>query len=205
MRITQRVAAAGMAGVIGLGGLGVATMGGAFAVAAPEGTTVAAQEVDQDVCDGPDMLRDRDGGGPAADGQGARQGQGARNGAGPMSGTVAEILGLTQDELREAMSQEDTTLADLAEDQDVATATLVEGLVAAHTERIQDRVDDGRLSQDAADARIAELTERVTAMVEDGVHDPVRDRDRDRTDDGDRPGDGQGRHGQQSRQGGPTS
>ncbi len=73
---------------------------------------------------------------------------------------------MTADELREALSTEGTSLADVAAEQGVETADLVDDLVAAATERVRQGVDDGRLSAERADEVIAELPDRVAEAVE---------------------------------------
>ena len=72
---------------------------------------------------------------------------------------------MTPDELRTALEPEGTTLADVAESQDVELDTLIDALVRAHEERIAQAVEDGRLTQDEADERLADLEEQVTERV----------------------------------------
>jgi polyhydroxyalkanoate synthesis regulator phasin len=79
--------------------------------------------------------------------------------------TAAEALGMTEDELRTALEPEGTTLADVAEAQDVDVDTLIDALVEAQQERIAQAVEDGRLTQDEADERLADLEDRVTERV----------------------------------------
>jgi hypothetical protein len=85
-------------------------------------------------------------------------------GPGPGGEAVAEILGMTTDELREAL-QAGTTLAELAEQQGVAIDALVDAMLAGMEERLAERVADGTITQEQADERLAEATERVTAHV----------------------------------------
>lgn len=63
---------------------------------------------------------------------------------------AAETLGLTEDELLTQL-RDGATLAEIAADQGVDTQTLVDALVAAASERIDEAVADGRLDQDRAD------------------------------------------------------
>jgi polyhydroxyalkanoate synthesis regulator phasin len=95
-------------------------------------------------------------------------GPGGRGGHGPgMDVTVAaETLGMTEDELRTALEADGATLAQVAEDQAVEEADLVDALVAAGEERIADAVADGRLTQEEADERLADLEAQVTERVE---------------------------------------
>jgi hypothetical protein len=79
--------------------------------------------------------------------------------------TAATALGMTEDELRTALEADGTTLADVAEEKGVDVGTLVDALVSAGQERIAAAVEDGRLTQEEADERLADLEERVTERV----------------------------------------
>ena len=79
--------------------------------------------------------------------------------------TTAEALGMTEDDLRTALEPDGTSLADVAEDQGVDVDTLVDALVQAQQERIAQAVEDGRLTQEEADERLADLEQRVTERV----------------------------------------
>jgi polyhydroxyalkanoate synthesis regulator phasin len=80
-------------------------------------------------------------------------------------GTAAEALGMTEDELRTALEPDGTSLADVAADQGVDVDTLIDALVQAQQDRIAQAVEDGRLTQEQADERLADLRERVTERV----------------------------------------
>jgi polyhydroxyalkanoate synthesis regulator phasin len=80
--------------------------------------------------------------------------------------TAAEALGMTEDELRTALEPDGTSLADVAEGEGVEVGTLVDALVEAQQERIAQAVEDGRLTQEQADERLADLEERVTERVD---------------------------------------
>ena len=79
--------------------------------------------------------------------------------------TAATALDMTPDELRTALEPEGATLADVAETQDVDLDTLIDALVRVQEERIAQAVEDGRLPQDEADQRLADLEEQVTERV----------------------------------------
>lgn len=81
---------------------------------------------------------------------------------------AAAYLDMTPDELREALR--DSTLAEVAEDRGKSTAGLVDALVAVHATRIDEAVDDGRLTDEQA----AELTERLEARTEALVNGELR-------------------------------
>jgi polyhydroxyalkanoate synthesis regulator phasin len=78
---------------------------------------------------------------------------------------AASALDMSEEELRTALEPEGTSLADVAEAQDVDVDTLVDALVQAEEERIAQAVEDGRLPQEEADERLADLEERVTERV----------------------------------------
>lgn len=81
---------------------------------------------------------------------------------------AADALGMTTDELRDALA-DGSTLADVAQAQGVAVEDLVAALVTAAEERIDDAVADGRLTAEEAEQRKAELTERMTERIESGL------------------------------------
>ncbi len=97
---------------------------------------------------------------------GPGRGHGARS-FGIALADVADLLGLTTDELR-AAAQHDTTLAELAEQQGVPTDDVIATLVAPVEERLQAAVDEERITQEEADEKLADATERATELVETG-------------------------------------
>ena len=114
-------------------------------------------------------------------------GPGGRGGHGPGMdlSVAAETLGLSEDELRTALEADGATLAQVAEDQGVEVDTLVDALVAAGEERIADAVADGRITQEEADERLADLEARVTERVESALPDRPGRPDRGAPDESD--------------------
>lgn len=104
------------------------------------------------------------------------------HGLGRALDTAAETLGVTTDELRDAL-RDGQTLAEVAEAQGVEIDALVDALVAAAQERLDEAVTDGRITQERADQIAGTLEERIAQHVEQGM--PMR---------GDGPGRG-GHHG----------
>ena len=89
-------------------------------------------------------------------------GRGGRHGnRGARLETVAGVLGTTVEELRTEL-QSGQSIADVAGDQ---TQAVIDALVAEATERIEQGVTDGRLTQAEADEKLAELTDKITNMV----------------------------------------
>lgn len=118
-----------------------------------------------------------------------QRGPGGRGGHGGVRlglETAAGALGVTEDELRTALA-DGQSLADVAEAQGVEVDALVSALVTEAQERLAAAVEEGRLTQEQADERAAELQERVTALVEragQGRHGPHNRDDRaDGSDD----------------------
>ena len=77
---------------------------------------------------------------------------------------AASYLGMTEAELREAL--EDQTLAEIAEEQGKTAAGLVQQLVATQTKRIDEAVDDGRITQEQATELKAGLRDRMQDLVD---------------------------------------
>ncbi len=78
--------------------------------------------------------------------------------------TVAESLGIGEDELRAALA-DGQTIADIAEEQGVDVQDVVDDIVAAQRERLDEAVAEGHLTQEEADEFLAGVEERVTAFV----------------------------------------
>ncbi|GAB3308872.1 hypothetical protein GCM10027451_18260 [Geodermatophilus aquaeductus] len=79
---------------------------------------------------------------------------------------AADTLGLSEDDLRTALEADDASLATVAGDRGVAVDDLVAALLQAAQERLDDAVADGRLTQEEADERAADLETRLTDLVE---------------------------------------
>ncbi|MEZ5341071.1 MAG: hypothetical protein R2706_06375 [Acidimicrobiales bacterium] len=71
-----------------------------------------------------------------------RMGRDGRGGRGDKGAAVAEILGLTQDEVRAALD-DGQTIADLAAAQGVDVQTVIDAIIADMTEHINEHVADG--------------------------------------------------------------
>ena len=96
-------------------------------------------------------------GGPGGHGRG-------HVGVGLESGELAELFGLERDELRDLL-RDGQSLADIATDQGIDVQTVIDTIVNATKEHFDEAVANGRLTQEEADAKLAELTERITEMV----------------------------------------
>lgn len=83
---------------------------------------------------------------------------------GPKAEVLEETLGLSAEEIRDAMA-EGSTLAEVAEAQGVGEDALTTALVEAATERIDQAVADGDLDAEEAEERKAGLEERIGEMI----------------------------------------
>jgi hypothetical protein len=77
---------------------------------------------------------------------------------------IADVLGISVDELV-AAREEGTSLSDLAGDD---LPAVVEFFTEPATERIAERVESGRITQEQADERLDGLDERIESRLENG-------------------------------------
>jgi hypothetical protein len=86
---------------------------------------------------------------------------------GPILDEVADAIGIEVDELRDAL-RDGQTIAEVAESEDVDPQTVIDAIVAAARERLDEAVADERIDQEDADEHLADLTERITELVNEG-------------------------------------
>jgi hypothetical protein len=77
---------------------------------------------------------------------------------------AASFLGMTEAELRTAL-EDGQTLAEVAEAEGKTVAGLVDAMVAAATEELEQAVEDGRLTEAQKNSIVATLEERITDKV----------------------------------------
>jgi hypothetical protein len=85
-------------------------------------------------------------------------------GGGERLESLAEVLGVEVDTLRESLA-DGMTIAEVAEANGVDVQTVIDALVSAAEARIDEAVAADRLSAEDGEARKAELAERITEMV----------------------------------------
>lgn len=85
--------------------------------------------------------------------------------------TVAEGLGISEDELRSSL-EDGRTIAEIAEEQGVDVQEVVDDVVAAQKERLDRAVAEGHLTQEEADEILAGAEERAMAFVNGEKPDP---------------------------------
>jgi len=77
---------------------------------------------------------------------------------------AAGAIGISTSELVSAL-RDSRTIAEVAEAHDVPVAEVVDAIVAAEQDRLDELVADGRLTQEQADALSGDLNERATDLV----------------------------------------
>ncbi len=80
------------------------------------------------------------------------------------AGTVSQLLGLTPEEIHDEWLAGET-LAEIAQAQGVSETDLVDAIMAAREEAVQQRVADGFITQEQADLMLQHMRENVTQMV----------------------------------------
>ncbi len=139
-----------------------------FAFGVPALTSAAPVVVQQTDDSGTDPGAATD---AAADGDvhddGERGPHGPRGGGrGPAPEVLAEILGVDVDTLRSDF-EAGMSVADIAEAQGVETQAVVDGLVADLADHLAEHVADGSLTQDEADAKLADAATMIADRIDD--------------------------------------
>ncbi len=91
---------------------------------------------------------------------------------GPVQDALADALGVTREEMRARLA-EGETLREIADAEGVDPQVLVDAIVAEAEERLAGAVEDGRLTQEEADEKLAEIAERAEASL-DATYEPGR-------------------------------
>lgn len=109
-------------------------------------------------------------------GPGGRGGRGGPGGPGGFGGhhrpgfdgeVLAGLLGIDADTLRSDL-RDGKTIAQIAGEHGVDVQTVIDSFVAETKSHLDLAVQNGRLTQDEADAKLAEATERITDFVNNG-------------------------------------
>jgi len=77
---------------------------------------------------------------------------------------VSGLLGITSDELKTEL-RAGKSLAEIATEKGVDTQKVIDAIVAEMTEKVNEKVAEGKITQNQADTMLANAVERVTAMV----------------------------------------
>lgn len=108
--------------------------------------------------------------------------------------TAAETIGIEVEDLRSAL-ESGQSIAEVATDNGVEPDIVVEAMVAETAEHLSEKVESGRVTQDEADERLADKTERITTRVFETDADTETDTDGEadvEDDTGTRPEEGEG-------------
>lgn len=169
----KSLAAAGLVASLALGGMGLGVSGVAGAAETATGAATGAagsvQEVLRGLVGGGTITQEQADAVQAAlkEARAARPERGAghpgRGGHKHMS-VVAEALGVTPEELHTAL-QNDQTIAQVAQAKGIDVGRVVSAIVAAEKAKVDAAVASGRLTQERADAALANAEARATAMV----------------------------------------
>lgn len=156
MKTRVIVGAAIVAGVLGLVSVGV----GAFVASDRHGRGERAVRAAAHQGQG--------GHGPDGADPGGMRGRGGPGGmrarGGPGLEAAATALGVSESDLRQALAN-GQTVADVAKSKNVDVQKVIDAVVADANKRIDQAVADGRLTQDQANQRKSEVTQRVTDFV----------------------------------------
>lgn len=101
---------------------------------------------------------------PPARGEGQRGGKGHGPKIGAGSAAMAELLGMTQDELREALHS-GKSLAAIAEEKNVALSDVKNLLISEFSAHLDEEVASGEHTREEADAKLAKFTANVDQMM----------------------------------------
>jgi lambda repressor-like predicted transcriptional regulator len=77
---------------------------------------------------------------------------------------AAKLLGISNEDLKKALVS-GKSLADLAKEKGVEVQTLIDGLANPLTAKIEQELKDGKITQEQADQRKADIVEKITKWV----------------------------------------
>ena len=170
-KITSAAIGASVLGgaLVGASFVGSAGAYGGLEDEAPEGTDVETNELETSTVDdgGNVLTQDTDDGDtPDADGDGeAREGRRGHRGGGCHLGEIAAAIGIEEDALRAELDA-GQSIADVAEANGVDATVIVDLLVDQAEERIAEKVEAGRITEEEAAEKLADVEERAEDRVE---------------------------------------
>ena len=115
--------------------------------------------------------------------------RGGRHGFGGQSEIVNDATGLTREEIHTAI-EDGSTVADLITANGGDVDSVIAELVAEATTHINEKVAEGRITQEQADERLAELESNITARLDGTLERPERPEGEGRRGRGGRDGQG---------------
>lgn len=175
MKTQKLLTVATLAGLT-LGGLSVTAVGAQSYGGDSSSPTVETAEPTVDTGAGDIVLVQETDDSDSTDGEvdGERNGRRGHRGGCDLDEAAAAI-GIDEDALRSALDSGDT-IAEVAEANGVSVDVVIDAMVDAKAERISAKVTEGRITQEEADDKLAELEARITDRV-NGVEDDVEEDD----------------------------
>ncbi len=161
MKNRKHLAIAALAGIT-LGGLSI-TAASAQSYGSSDATstnTVEADTVEADANDSGSIVLIQD---EAETETEENEGEGRRRGGCKLEAAAAAI-GIDEADLKSALESGDS-IADVAEANGVSADAVIDAMVEAKTERIAEKVSEGRITQEEADEKLADLESRITDRV----------------------------------------
>lgn len=165
MKKNQKVLTVATLAGLALGGLSVTAASAQSYGEDPASSTVDASDTSADA-DAGDIVLVQDTEDPDAtegDVEGERSGRRGHRGGCDLDEAAAAI-GIDEADLRSALDSGDT-IAEVAEANGVAVDVVVDAMVDAKVERISEKVAEGRITQEEADEKLAELEVRISDRV----------------------------------------
>jgi len=94
------------------------------------------------------------------------QNQRTRQIARAMFKIAADTIGITPQELLEELRvEEDASIAEVAANHGSSAGDVIDAIVEKAQEKLDERVADGKMTQEKADERLVNITEKVTEVV----------------------------------------
>jgi len=93
-----------------------------------------------------------------------RCGEAVQKGFGVISEAIQNLLGMSREEIQEER-QEGSSLLEIAESKDVTEEELIETILEAKKDRLDEAVENGCLTQDQADERLELMEERIEEKI----------------------------------------
>jgi hypothetical protein len=94
-------------------------------------------------------------------------GQTIQKGYGMMSDAIANLLGMSQEEIQ-TERESGKSIAEIAQEKDITEQILVDSMLEAKTQRFQEAVTNGYLTLEQADERLEWMKEKIEGKMENG-------------------------------------
>lgn len=156
--LNKKTATLAMFAGLTLGGLSVASIASAQGYDGETSTDAQASTEG-------DIVQIQDDGSTDADAEGQTDDEGRRGRrSGRRLAVAAEAIGVDASTLQDALA-EGESIADVAEANGVDADEVIEAMLDAKAERLSTKVEDGRITQDEADEKLAAFETKITDRV----------------------------------------